>query len=90
MATYVIGRVLYSIPVLLASSFLIFSLISLSSDPLAPLRGNPRFSPQTTPHLTAHYHLNQPIPVRYGYWLKDVVLHKGGNSLRSCSRSCSV
>src|SRR5438876_1050424 len=56
-------------------------MISLSSDPLAPVRANPRFSPDSIPRLTAHYHLNKPIPVRYGYWLKDFVLHKGGNSL---------
>jgi peptide/nickel transport system permease protein len=79
--TYIIRRLLYSIPVLIASSFLIFSLVSLSSDPLAPLRANPRFSPQSIPVLTAHYHLNKPIPVRYVYWLKDFTLHKGGNSL---------
>jgi peptide/nickel transport system permease protein len=81
MVTYVVRRLLYSIPVLVASSFLIFSMVSLSSDPLAPLRGNPRFSPATIPTLTAHYHLNKPVPVRYAYWLKDFVVHKGGNSL---------
>jgi len=78
---YIIRRLLYSIPVLIASSFLIFSLVSLSSDPLAVVRANPRFSPQSIPALTAHYHLNRPIPVRYVYWLKDFTLHKGGNSL---------
>src|SRR5207244_4843856 len=78
---YIIRRLLYSIPVLIAPSFLILSLVSLSSDPLAVVRANPRFSPQSIPALTAHYHLNRPIPVRYVYWLKDFTLHKGGNSL---------
>ena len=81
MITYIIRRLLYSIPVLLAASFLIFSLVSLSSDPLAALRGNPKFSPDTLVHLRYHFHLNKPIPVRYVYWLKDFVLHKGGDSL---------
>jgi peptide/nickel transport system permease protein len=79
--TYIIRRLLYSIPVLLAASFLIFSLISLSSDPLAQLRSNPKFSPDTLAHLRIHFQLNKPIPVRYVYWLKDFVLHKGGDSL---------
>ena len=81
MITYIIRRILYSIPVLIAASFLIFSMISLASDPLAPLRANPKFSPVSLAHLRIHYHLNKPIPVRYVYWLKDFVLHKGGNSL---------
>jgi len=79
--TYIIRRILYSIPVLLAASFLIFSLISLSSDPLAQLRANPKFSPDTLAHLRVHFQLNRPIPVRYVYWLKNFVLHKGGDSL---------
>jgi peptide/nickel transport system permease protein len=79
--TYIIRRLLYSIPVLLAASFLIFSLISLSSDPLAQLRANPKFSPDTLAHLRVHFNLDKPIPVRYVYWLKDFVLHKGGDSL---------
>jgi len=81
MVTYVIRRLLYSIPVLLAASFLIFSLISLSSDPLAPLRGKPNFSPITLAHARVEFHLDKPVPVRYVYWLKDFVLHKGGRSL---------
>ena len=67
MITYIIRRILYSIPVLLAASFLIFSLISLSSDPLAQLRANPKFSPDTLAHLRVHFQLNRPIPVRYVY-----------------------
>ncbi len=81
MITYIIRRILYSIPVLIAASFLIFSLISLSSDPLAQLRSNPKFSPDTLAHLRVHFQLNKPIPVRYVYWLKNFVLHKGGDSL---------
>ena len=41
MLTYVIRRLLYSIVVLLAASFLIFTFVSVSSDPLAFLRMQP-------------------------------------------------
>ncbi len=81
MVAYVIRRLLYSIPVLLAASFLIFSLVSLSSDPLAALRSNPKFSQETLQHARIEFHLDKPIPVRYGYWIEDFVLHKGGRSL---------
>jgi len=81
MLTYVARRVLYSIPVLLVSSFLSFTFVSLAGDPLANLRQNPRVS-QLTLHLLVHkYHLDASVPVRYWYWLQDVFAHKLGTSL---------
>ena len=81
MLTYITRRVLYSIPVLLVSSFLSFTFVSLAGDPTANLRQNPKVS-QLTLHLLQHqYHLDQSVPVRYWYWLKDVFEHKLGNSL---------
>ena len=43
MAAYVTRRVLYSIPVLIVSTFLSFTFISLAGDPRANLRANPTF-----------------------------------------------
>ena len=81
MLTYIIRRLLYSIPVLLVSTFLSFTFVSLAGDPVAKLRGNPRL-PETTVHnIIVQNHLDRSIPVRYGYWLKDVTTHKLGNSL---------
>jgi len=81
MLTYIARRVLYSIPVLLISSFLSFTFVSLAGDPTANLRQNPKVS-QLTLHLLQHqYHLDQSVPVRYWYWLQDVFLHKLGISL---------
>ena len=81
MLTYITRRVLYSIPVLLVSSFLSFTFVSLAGDPTANLRQNPKVS-QLTLHLLQHqYHLDQSVPVRYWYWLQDVFEHKLGNSL---------
>ena len=73
MASYVVRRVLYSIPVLIISTFLSFTFISLAGDPRANLRANPNFSVQTYNHLEHKYHLDRSIPVRYGYWVQDVV-----------------
>jgi peptide/nickel transport system permease protein len=81
MLTYIARRVLYSIPVLLISSFLSFTFVSLAGDPTSNLRQNPKVS-QLTLHLLQHrYHLDQSIPVRYWYWLQDVFFHKLGTSL---------
>jgi peptide/nickel transport system permease protein len=73
--------VLYSIPVLIVSSFLCFMFVSLAGDPRGNLRQNPRVSQLTLHHLEHQYHLDQSIPVRYWYWLQDVFTHKLGNSL---------
>ena len=69
MLTYIARRILYSIPVLLATSFLSFTFITKSADPLANLRANPRTnSPGTLRHLAHVYHLDQSLPIRYWYW----------------------
>ena len=44
MLTFVLRRLLYSIPVLVAASFLIFVAVSAAGDPLATLRQNPLVS----------------------------------------------
>jgi peptide/nickel transport system permease protein len=81
MLTYIARRFLYSIPVLLLSSFLSFIFVSLAGDPTANLRQNPKVS-QLTLHLLEHkYHLDQSVVVRYWYWLQDVFVHKLGTSL---------
>jgi peptide/nickel transport system permease protein len=81
VASYVVRRVLYTIPVLLISTFLSFTFISLAGDPRANLRANPNYSVQTYNHLEHKYHLDRSIPVRYVYWWQDVVEHRLGRSL---------
>jgi peptide/nickel transport system permease protein len=81
MITYILRRILYSIPVLIISTFLIFTFVSLAGDPTANIRANPQFSVVTYRNLQHKYHLDRSIPVRYGYWVQDVVTHKLGSSL---------
>ena len=81
MLTYIVRRILYSIPVLIVSTFLSFTFVSLAGNPTLALKANPRFSQHTVDLITARYHLNDPIPVRYAYWVRDVFTHKLGNSL---------
>ena len=81
MLTYIARRFLYSIPVLLVSSFLSFMFISAAGDPLGQLRIQRNISQHTLRSLAIQYHLNVSIPQRYLYWLEDVFLHKFGKSL---------
>jgi peptide/nickel transport system permease protein len=79
--TYVARRILFSIPVLFATSFLVFTLASALGDPLYVLRQNPLASKVTIAHIAAAKHLNDPIPLRYLYWLKDVFTKGFGEPL---------
>jgi peptide/nickel transport system permease protein len=83
LLTYIIRRVLYSIPVLIISSFLSFTFVSLAGNPLGQLRIVPNISQNTLNNLSHQYHLDKPIPVRYWYWVQDVFTHKLGNSLQT-------
>ena len=81
MLTYIVRRVLYSIPVLIVSTFLSFTFVSLAGNPTSLLRSNPRFSPITLHHIMLQQHLNRSIPVRYWFWVEDIFTHKLGISL---------
>jgi peptide/nickel transport system permease protein len=81
MLVFIVRRLLYSIPVLVVTSFLIFTAVSLSGDPAARIKQSPRYSQQTLLLLEHKYKLDKPIPVRWGYWLKDVTTNKLGVSL---------
>jgi peptide/nickel transport system permease protein len=81
MVTYIIRRLLYSIPVLIAASFMIFVFVAKSSDPLAFLRMQPRVDQQTIQRIIEREHLDESVFVRYGYWAKDAATDKFGNTL---------
>lgn len=83
MLTYIARRVLYSIPVLIISTFLSFTFVSLAGDPTADIRSNPQFSMITLNNLQKKYHLDEPIPIRYGYWVKDIFTNQLGISLKT-------
>ena len=81
MVTYIARRVLYSIPVLIFSTFLSFVFVSLAGDPRQNLLANPRLSRANYDRLFHTYHLDASIPVRYWYWVEDAFMHKLGRSL---------
>ena len=81
MLTFVVRRLLYSVAVLFAASFIVFAGVSSVSDPLAFVRMQPGFSEQTIENIEARKHLNEPIPVRYVYWVKDAVTDGFGTTV---------
>jgi peptide/nickel transport system permease protein len=80
MLTFVIRRLLYSVVVLLAASFIIFTFVSVSNDPVAFLRMQPTASEITIQRIEERKHLNEPIPVQYVYWLKDMLTNQFGTT----------
>ena len=81
MLTYILRRLLYSLVVLIAASFLVFTMVSAAGDPMAELRLNPLISEETLQRQAEEKHLNDPIPVRYVYWVKEAVTDKFGTPL---------
>ena len=81
MLTYITRRFLYSIVVLVAASFLTFSFVSLSGDPLAPLYTTPNVSRASIEVVQERKHLNEPVVKRYWYWVQDATTNKFGTTL---------
>jgi peptide/nickel transport system permease protein len=79
--SYVVRRLLYSVVVLVAASFLVFTMVAVSGDPLAQLRITPNLSEQSVQNIVDRKHLDDPIPVRYWYWVKDAVTNEFGTRL---------
>ena len=80
MLQFVIRRLLYSIVVLFAASFLVFT-----SSPCPAIRSRPALNPglseQSIQNIEEPKHLDEPVFVRYGYWVKDAVTNQFGTTL---------
>jgi ABC-type dipeptide/oligopeptide/nickel transport system permease component len=79
--TYIARRLLYSVAVLIAASFLVFFFVTVSGDPIAGLRITPNVSRESIDEISERKHLDDPIPVRYWYWLQDAVTDQFGTTL---------
>ena len=81
MTIFIFRRLIYSIPVLVATSFVIFTFVSLAGDPLGELKQNPYLSKITIQNVIHAKHLDQPVPLRYISWVKDATTHEFGTTL---------
>jgi peptide/nickel transport system permease protein len=81
MTTLFLRRLLYSIPVLLLASFLLFWMVRSTFDPTARL-AQVR-DPEARAQERERLHLDDPIIVQYGAWLGDFVQGDWGESSRT-------
>jgi peptide/nickel transport system permease protein len=81
MLQYVIRRLLYSVLILVLASFLTFTFVAKTGDPLAPLRITPNVSPETIANVTERKHLDESLFARYGYWVEDAFTNQFGTTL---------
>jgi peptide/nickel transport system permease protein len=83
MFTFFVRRLVTLIPTLVFVSMLIFSLQQLlPGDPALVLAGEDP-SPEAIAHIRAKLHLDDPLPVRYGYWIAGVLQGDLGESART-------
>jgi peptide/nickel transport system permease protein len=79
---YALRRVLGVIPILLAVSFVVFSLMaSLPGDPAINILG-PAATPDAVAQVRTEMGLDQPFFTRYGNWLGDAVMGDLGSSVQ--------
>jgi peptide/nickel transport system permease protein len=82
MLAYLLRRIAVVIPTLVFVSIIIFGLQQLlPGDPALALAGEER-DPQVIAFLRAKYHLDQPLPVRYGIWVGGLLHGDLGESIR--------
>jgi peptide/nickel transport system permease protein len=83
MLRIIANRLLVAIPTLILVSMMIFGLQKmLPGDPVLALAGEDQ-NPQVIATLRAKYHLDQPVPVQYALWVRDVAHGNLGASLRT-------
>jgi peptide/nickel transport system permease protein len=81
MTTYIIRRLIQSIPVLFIISVIVFALIQISpNNPLSEYQNNPNITPQDLLRLEQEYGFNDPIPLKYVKWLSQTVQGNWGDS----------
>ncbi|GKQ50255.1 ABC transporter permease [Bradyrhizobium sp. Ce-3] len=83
MLNFLAKRLVQLVPTLFFVSLLIFSLQHLlPGDPALVMAGEER-DPAVIEQIRQQYHLDQPIPVQYAYWVKGVLTGDLGESLRN-------
>jgi len=82
MTTFLLRRLALILPTLFFVSLLVFGLQQLlPGDAAVALAGEER-DPAVVAFLRQKYHLDEPLPVRYGLWLKGVLSGDLGESIR--------
>ena len=85
MIKYLIKRVLWMIPMLIGISLISFFIMHLAPGDITNNEAsfNPKASEESRQRLREMYHLDKPVIVQYGLWLKRLVKLDFGNSFAS-------
>jgi len=78
--TYIIKRLLYTIPIALGVTIFVFALIHLSGDPLNAVVA-PDATKETVEQLRKAYGFDQPLPIQYLTWLGKALQGDLGRSI---------
>ncbi|MBS0520869.1 MAG: ABC transporter permease [Proteobacteria bacterium] len=90
MLAFLTRRLLQILPTIVIVSMLIFGLQQLlPGDPALIMAGEDR-DPAVLEQIREQYHLNDPVPVRYLYWVKGVLHGDLGESMRLKSSVASL
>lgn len=79
--SFLARRIFQSIFVLVGLSMLIFFIARLVPGDPARMAAGQRASPEVLEKLRENMHLNEAIPVQYGYWIRDALQGNFGISL---------
>ena len=74
MLAYIARRTLIAIPLLLAITFITFMVMQLAPGNFFDrLRLDPQISEETIERYEALYHLDEPLPLQYFHWIKNIL-----------------
>ena len=80
MLSYILRRLLYTIPIALGVTIFVFALIHLSGDPMNAVVA-PDATAETVEKLRKDYGFDKPLPVQYMLWLSKAVQGDFGQSI---------
>jgi ABC-type dipeptide/oligopeptide/nickel transport systems, permease components len=88
MASYLLKRILWMVPLLLGISLISFFIMHLAPGDITTSEAsfNPKASEESRQKLRALYNLDKPVIVQYGLWVKRIAKLDFGTSFASHQR----
>ncbi|EEG77273.1 ABC transporter permease [Dethiobacter alkaliphilus] len=80
MSSYILRRLFLAIPVLLGVSILVFSIVRLVPGEPARAMAGPNATPQFIAQIAEELHLNEPLHVQYGIYMRNLLQGDLGRS----------
>jgi len=80
VTAYIIRRLIQAVPIIMIVSIVGFAIIQATGDPLAAYTVDSSLTKDDIARLRAKYGLDQPMPVQYLNWLKNMLTGDWGRS----------